>query len=665
MCVVCGALLLSPFRSLLGAGALTVSGLNLVLGGTSKTLSFSFRTIQPISSVGQGVHLDVPASFGQSLITMNDVDFEVQSADVTLVDTCGVSTSMRFVKTDLTSLGGVWRYSFLACGANAIAPGELVTIKIGTGATYQVLGANGITTPATAGVYTFSVSGQGGSFDASMGLGGPGQDITTYVNVSGTVEVSSSALTTPTLSPSSSGGGGGGGGGGSAGPDTGTLLTFSDPTVELTGTQSARIRWASNIASTSEVLYGRESGVLGRHRVHPNVLLEHEVTLTGLQPGQIYFYKLLGRTVTGLQGMSREYSFALPPVPKPVVSDLQVLHVGETSAEILWYTNKPTSYTLSYGVVTPAATVSEASLFTYHRVFLTNLTPNARYLASVKATDEIGTVSDTVSTSFYTNAHAVPTGAEGFTGSRNGVDITLWWELPLKSVKEIRLYRVNGFVASASDLAPLYRGTATMYMDPTIERGNDYTYCVEFLYTDDSVSARTCLYFPAAEQERITLKAYLEQRERSANRHKTLMYGSVRSLEDTRLPQRFRFWLNKEGVGSFTLLRPVLGTVRVGAKGVSHLRIAKEVSAESLLATSVVDFTEGGRVKLRAGDLYLSSLDESSPRSDNRINSLDLSVLLRFLTKSDEVSDLDGSGQVNSLDLSVLLRNLNAVGHGE
>ena len=123
-----------------------------------------------------------------------------------------------------------------------------------------------------------------------------------------------------------SGGGGGGGsiGGSSSGRRRTTLEVFNEEvTEENTGTETAVIEWDSNLLSTSQVIYGKESGgpysldltvspyfgyPLGTVEI-PIKVTHHTVLLTGLEIGETYVYRVVSRSSPPTVGF--EYTFIL------------------------------------------------------------------------------------------------------------------------------------------------------------------------------------------------------------------------------------------------------------------------------------------------------------------------------------------------------------------
>jgi hypothetical protein len=95
------------------------------------------------------------------------------------------------------------------------------------------------------------------------------------------------------------------------------------------------------------------------------------------------------------------------------------------------------------------------------------------------------------------------------------------------------------------------------------------------------------------------------------------------------------------------------GTYDVTAKGYSHLRRKK--SSVALSDNITIDFTDASTNKLLSGDV-------NSTNGDNKVNGIDLSLIVAGLLGSSERLDLNRDGQVNGIDLTNAVANLNVTG---
>jgi hypothetical protein len=137
-----------------------------------------------------------------------------------------------------------------------------------------------------------------------------------------------------------SGVGGGGGPGDSIPPIISDVLLCPDRVTETT----SDICWQTQEKSDSQVEYwsnGHKFSVLDEEMV-----INHQVQLTGLTPGTTYHYKVMSRDEAGNLGVSDEYTFTTlgkAPVAAFTCSDLSIspneVNIGETVTISMLVTN--------------------------------------------------------------------------------------------------------------------------------------------------------------------------------------------------------------------------------------------------------------------------------------------------------------------------------------
>ena len=112
--------------------------------------------------------------------------------------------------------------------------------------------------------------------------------------------------------------------------------------------------------------------------------------------------------------------------------------------------------------------------------------------------------------------------------------------------------------------------------------------------------------------------------------------------------------LSANGATDFVEHRGICGQVGDAIyKTKKHL--AKRIYDVHMNGSVELDFTDGGEEYLKAGDI-------NSEYGDNKINALDMSILVNDWNKAVVRADLNNDEEVNSLDSSILLANFNLTG---
>jgi len=96
------------------------------------------------------------------------------------------------------------------------------------------------------------------------------------------------------------------------------------------------------------------------------------------------------------------------------------------------------------------------------------------------------------------------------------------------------------------------------------------------------------------------------------------------------------------------------GIYDLTAKAYSHLR-RKKSNVNLGSGVNNLDFTDAGTNKVLCGDVNLAN-------GDNKVNSLDVTLLVDDWFTNDERTDLNQDGQVNSIDMTNMVTNFNQVG---
>lgn len=152
----------------------------------------------------------------------------------------------------------------------------------------------------------------------------------------------------------------------------------------------------------------------------------------------------------------------------------------------------------------------------------------------------------------------------------------------------------------------------------------------------------------------INLIAIPEKRIPSSGNNSTLLTVEVRQPGESSPLFSQTITTSSGGTYSGLLVTGLsVGTYDLTVKGYSHLRLKK--TNVDLLSGSTIDFTDAGTNPLFCGDV-------NGTDGDNKVNGIDLTLIVGGLTGTEVRYDLNRDGVVNGIDLTNAVANLNDVG---
>jgi hypothetical protein len=192
--------------------------------------------------------------------------------------------------------------------------------------------------------------------------------------------------------------------------DLGQPLTFTTRAVDRTPpaitatnvssitTNGAIITWTTNEPSDSLTEY-RITGTsvwTASSRADEGGVTSHTVTLSGLNAGTAYDYRVKSRDVSGNEAVGTVSTFRTPDpdVTPPTISNVSVGGIGHDGAAITWTTDEIANSSVEYQVAGAAgwtgASGGDSGEGTIHTVNLSGLTSNTTYNYRVISTDGAG-----------------------------------------------------------------------------------------------------------------------------------------------------------------------------------------------------------------------------------------------------------------------------------
>jgi len=170
-------------------------------------------------------------------------------------------------------------------------------------------------------------------------------------------------------------------------------IIVSGPEVDAKAT-NATIIWSTNRPSTSFVAYGKSAENL-ESKGQLDEVTSHEVSLSGLEPGTTYYYKVQSfdenRDYSTDQALSTTYAFKTQPAPG--IEEVEVSDISLSSAIVSWKTTSSATSKVIYGKdadFNQAVTDESGSQVTIHTVKLTELDHSTTYSFKIEGVDVDG-----------------------------------------------------------------------------------------------------------------------------------------------------------------------------------------------------------------------------------------------------------------------------------
>lgn len=193
------------------------------------------------------------------------------------------------------------------------------------------------------------------------------------------------------------------------------LSIQSGPTLSSKNETSATIEWETNEPATGKVEYGT-SEAYDSTALDTNTTLSksHSVTLTELDPGTTYYFKVMSNDSAGNEITAEDdlTTLATADETPPTISGVSVSNITESSAIITWETNERATSQVEYGITeTYGSEKTNTNLTESHSVTLTGLDDGTTYNFQVISKDASGNTATSTNQTFET-VTAIPVGYE-------------------------------------------------------------------------------------------------------------------------------------------------------------------------------------------------------------------------------------------------------------
>ncbi len=156
---------------------------------------------------------------------------------------------------------------------------------------------------------------------------------------------------------------------------------------------SVNVTWDTDENADSQVEYGLDLSYGTFSELDPALVLNHDQTITGLEPNTTYHLRVLSKDLNGNQSVSADCVFAtLPDLVPPTISDVTVTEVFEDSVTIPWTTDELADSQIEYGLDANYGnfTPVDPDLVTTHFDGIGGLQPSTTYHFRAVSTDRFG-----------------------------------------------------------------------------------------------------------------------------------------------------------------------------------------------------------------------------------------------------------------------------------
>ncbi|HPN15183.1 MAG TPA: fibronectin type III domain-containing protein [bacterium] len=375
---------------------------------------------------------------------------------------------------------------------NATVPSSLILTSINPN-TVDVGGANFIMTLVGAGfmadsvvrldggdrVTTFVSSTQLTATILAADIASVGTRVMTVWNPTGALLSNSRNLTVQTTV---SGGGGGG--------DTTAPIISNVQAINITQT-SARIIWDTDEPADSLTNYGLT--VIYTDSVsNGSFVLSHGLDLSGLTPDTVYHFQVISSDPFGNTAVSGDYTFKTLALDPLVISNVTSTSIQDTSALIVWDTNRPADSLVQYGTSALLGSWnSVAGFVSNHAVPLSGLQPNTIYYYRVISQDGLGASATSSIYTFRTSSDLTPPTNITLTATAGDTVVLLNWTHPpepdFAGVKIMR--RTGGYPVGPNDGDFVYQGLLLSTLDVGLTNGVTYYYAAYAYDTNNNFAS--------------------------------------------------------------------------------------------------------------------------------------------------------------------------------
>src|ERR1700693_5634975 len=172
----------------------------------------------------------------------------------------------------------------------------------------------------------------------------------------------------------------------------------------------AAISWTTNVSANSQVESGTTTSYGSSSTLDATLVTGHSQTLSGLQAGTTYHFRVRSADGTGSMSVSGDNTFTTTLNVGPVISAITATNITTSGATINWTTSISANAQVESGTTTAygSLTTLDATLVTGHSQILSGLLAGTIYHFRVRSADGSGALSVSGDNTFTTASNPGP-----------------------------------------------------------------------------------------------------------------------------------------------------------------------------------------------------------------------------------------------------------------
>lgn len=277
-----------------------------------------------------------------------------------------------------------------------------------------------------------------------------------------------------------------------------TPPTFSNINAGSITENSVTVTWDTNEPSTSQVEYGESIAYGSNTALDTNLVINHSVQFNGLDAWTTYHYRVKSNDGDGNQGISGDNVFTTDDTTNPVITDINVIDIGDNGATVTWTTDEPATSRVDYGLTAGYDEfVQDMSLTTSHSMAVSGLDPDTLYHFRVRSIDENSNQSSSADDTFQTTDTGAPVISNVNAINITADSVTITWTTDEPATSVVHYGETAGYGTDAT-----VGGMTTDHSVPITGLSDDTTYHYQVESTDasDNTSSSSDRTFDTADE---------------------------------------------------------------------------------------------------------------------------------------------------------------------